>query len=125
MTTERPLSPHLQIYRPQITSMMSVLHRGTGIVLILALIVWAWWLLALAAGPDAYATFTSVAGSWVGALAMVGWSFALFYHLCAGIRHMLLDTGRYFTIPEIYRTGYITLGASVVLTLGFWHIVIL
>lgn len=120
MTHERPLSPHLQIYKPQITSVLSILHRMTGVVLALGLFVLAWWLLAAASGPEAYATFQSVAGSIIGRIALIGWSFALFYHLCSGVRHLLLDSGLFFTIPEIYKSGYAMLATAAALTALFW-----
>lgn len=120
MAHERPLSPHLQVYKPQITSVLSILHRATGVALALGLFVLGWWLVAAASGPEAYATFQSVAGSPVGIIALVGWSFALFYHLCAGVRHLLMDSGMFFTIPEIYKSGYAMLAAAVLLTAMFW-----
>lgn len=120
MAHERPLSPHLQVYKPQITSVLSILHRITGVVLCLGLFVLGWWLLAAASGPEAYATFQDVAGSPIGIIALVGWSFALFYHLCSGVRHLLMDTGMFFTIPEIYKSGYATLAAAALLTAMFW-----
>lgn len=120
MSVERPLSPHLQVYKPQITSVLSILHRITGVALAIGLFVLAWWLLAAASGPEAYDCFSKVMGSPLGVVALVGWSFALFYHLCAGVRHLLMDAGFFFTIPEIYKSGYAMLVAAVVLTAAFW-----
>lgn len=120
MAHERPLSPHLQVYRWQITMALSILHRASGVALAIGLFVLAWWLLAAASGPEAYATFQSVAGSPIGILALVGWSFALFYHLCAGVRHLLMDTGLFFTIPEIYKSGYTMVACAAILTAMFW-----
>lgn len=120
MSAERPLSPHLQIYRPQITSVLSILHRMTGVALTLGLFILAWWLLAASAGPEAYDQFRAVASSPVGIIALVGWSFALFYHLCAGVRHLVMDAGWFFTIPALYKTGYTMLGCTVALTAIFW-----
>lgn len=124
MAAERPLSPHLQIYRPQITSVLSILHRGTGIALTIGLFVLAWWLIAIAAGPDAYAQFRAVVSHPLGVMIMIGFSYALFFHTCTGIRHLLMDMGNLFTIPEIYKGGYTAIGASIVLTLAFWLAVI-
>ncbi len=122
---ERPLSPHIQVYDMlQITAVMSVMHRGTGIVLTFGLFVLAWWLLALASGPAAYETFRTAATHPIGMLALAGWSFALFYHTCAGIRHMVMDTGKLFTIPEIYKGGYVTIVAAILLTAGFWFAIL-
>ena len=120
MTIERPLSPHLQIYKPQITSTLSIMNRGTGIALTFGLFALAWWLLAAATGPDAYDFFRKCILHPVGIVCMVGWSFSLFYHTCAGIRHLVLDTGKWFTIPEIYKSGYTMLACSVLLTAAFW-----
>lgn len=120
MTTERPLSPHLQIYKPQISSVLSILHRGTGIGLTLGLFVLALWLIAAAAGEDAYNTFRAAVGHPLGLIASVGLSWAAFYHFCTGIRHMIWDTGARLTIPDLYKTGYFAVSASVVLTALFW-----
>lgn len=125
MAFERPLSPHLQVYRPQITTVLSILHRITGVALSVGLFILTWWLLAVSSGPEAYATFQAVAGSPLGIIALVGWTFALFFHLCAGIRHLVMDCGFLFTIPEIYKSGYVVVGASFVLTLLFWLCIVL
>lgn len=124
MAVERPLSPHLQIYRPQITSVLSVLHRGTGIVLTLGLFILAWWLVAGAAGPEAYQHFRDVVSHPLGIIVMIGFSYALFYHTCTGIRHLMMDAGKLFTIPEIYKGGYTAVIASLVLTTVFWLAII-
>lgn len=120
MTKERPLSPHLQIYKWQITMAMSIMHRATGVALTIGLVVMGWWLLALASGPDAYQCFLDCATSPLGMLVLFGFSYALFYHFCTGLRHLFLDAGAYFTIPEIYKSGYATLAMSVFLTACFW-----
>ena len=116
----RPLSPHLQIYSPQMTSALSILHRASGIVLTIGLFVLAWWLLAAAAGPEAYATFRAAAAHPVGVFVGLGLSYAAFFHLCTGIRHLIWDSGMFVTIPGIYRTGYTAIAVSVVLTVVFW-----
>src|SRR3546814_14342766 len=82
----RPLSPHLQIYKPQLTSVMSISHRVTGVGLAAGTLVLAWWLIAAAAGPEAFATVQGFLGSWFGYLILFGFSYALMYHLCNGIR---------------------------------------
>ena len=88
---ERPLSPHLQVYRLEITSGLSVLHRGTGIVLSMGLPVLAWWLMAIAGGEASYAEASVLFGSVWAKICYVGWSFCFFYHLANGIRHLLWD----------------------------------
>ncbi len=122
-TPTRPLSPHLQVYRPQLTSVLSISHRATGVVNALALAALVWWLAAAASGPDAYATATGVFTSWFGRLFAVVATYAFIYHLCNGIRHLAWDTGRNFRIPEIYRSGWIVVGASVLLTVVLWLVV--
>lgn len=121
---ERPLSPHLQIYRWQITMAMSILHRASGVALSFAMLIFMWWLVALAAGPAAYEQFVSCATHPLGLVVLFGISVTLFFHTCTGIRHIFLDTGRWFKIPEIYKSGYATLAAAVVLSAAFWAAVL-
>lgn len=124
-TRGRPLSPHLQVYRPQLTSVLSILHRGTGVVLSLGTLGLVCWLLAAASGPQALASVQAFYGSWLGQLVLLGWSYALFYHLCNGIRHLFWDAGRALDIDEVYRSGWLMLGASVALTLCVWLIALI
>ena len=95
---ERPLSPHLQIYRWPINMALSIAHRMTGIGLALGLILLTWWLLALASGPEAFATVQAVMRSWLGVLVLFLWTFVLFYHLGNGVRHLVWDAGYGFEI---------------------------
>jgi len=113
----RPLSPHLQIYRPQITSVLSISHRVTGLALAVGTLLLVWWLLAAAAGPAAYAQAQAFLGSWLGVLLLVGWAYALFFHLCNGIRHLVWDAGHGFDITTTYATGWAVVAASAGLTL--------
>ncbi len=92
-SADRPLSPHLQIYRWQLTSVLSILHRATGVALSAGTILLVWWLVAAASGPEAYEGVQEFLGSWLGLLLLFGWSLSLFYHLCNGIRHLVWDTG--------------------------------
>lgn len=117
---DRPLSPHLQIYKPQITSVMSISHRISGVALAVGTLLLTYWLVAAAIGPSAFATAQAVIGSPIGYLALFGWTVALFYHLCNGIRHLLWDAGWGFELPQVYRSGYIALGAAGGLTLLAW-----
>jgi succinate dehydrogenase / fumarate reductase, cytochrome b subunit len=117
---DRPLSPHLQIYRWQLTSVMSILHRATGIWLSLGAVLLVWWLLAAAAGPGPYAVVEGFFGSWLGLLLLFGWTASLFYHLCNGIRHLAWDTGAGFELKTTYATGWIVVAASAALTLLAW-----
>ena len=117
---ERPLSPHLQVYRPQWTSVLSISHRATGIALAIGGIALAWWLVAVASGPEAYETFVWYAGSFIGRLALFVWTFCLFYHLCNGIRHLVWDTGGWLELEEAYKSGVVVVVAAVVLTVVSW-----
>lgn len=119
-TQSRPLSPHLQVYRPQITSVLSILHRMTGIALTVGTLLLAYWLIAAASGPEAFAAAQSFIGSWFGVILMLGWSFSLFYHLGNGIRHLAWDAGWGFELETATMTGWIVVGASAGLTLLSW-----
>ncbi|MDJ0947353.1 MAG: succinate dehydrogenase, cytochrome b556 subunit [Alphaproteobacteria bacterium] len=121
MTTgNRPLSPHLQVYRPQLTSMLSILHRVTGVALAVGALLLVWWLLAVAAGPDAHATVNGFLISWIGRLLLFGWSFALFYHLCTGIRHLFWDAGLGMELKQVYASGWTVVAVSLAMTLIAW-----
>lgn len=117
---ERPLSPHLQIYRPQITSAMSIIHRATGIALSVGLLMLVCWVVAAASGFEAYDSVQSFLGSPLGIIMLMGWSWAMFYHLCNGIRHLVWDTGRGFAVPTVELSGKIALGVSTLLTIAVW-----
>lgn len=118
--SQRPLSPHLQIYKPQLTSVLSILHRMTGVALAVGTLLLVWWLAAAAAGPAAFATAQGFIGSWLGLLLLFGWSVALFYHLCNGIRHLAWDAGYGFELPQVYASGRAVLIATGLLTLLAW-----
>lgn len=117
MQKERPISPHLQVYRPQMTSMLSILHRSTGVFLSLGTPVLVYWLVQLAAGPSAYAEVQECLSHWFVTLLLIGWTFALFYHLCNGIRHLFWDMGKGFEIEDLYKSGYVVLACATLLTL--------
>ena len=119
-TENRPLSPHLQVYKPQLTSVLSILHRLTGIALAVGTLLLVWWLIAAASGPDAYDTAQGFIGSILGRLLLLGWTFALFYHLANGIRHLAWDTGWGFELATAYTTGWLVVIVSIVLTLVSW-----
>ena len=116
----RPLSPHLQIYRIEFTTVLSGLHRITGVVLGGGTLLLAYWLIAAAAGPEAFATAQWAFSSWLGRLVLLGFTFSLFYHLCNGIRHLLWDIGRGFEKETMRMTGVAAVVASVGLTLAAW-----
>ena len=119
-TRERPLSPHLQVYRWQITMTMSILHRVTGVILTVGAFALAWWLLALAAGGETWADAADCLASPLGKLFLFGFTLALMYHLFNGIRHLLWDAGWGFEIPEFYASGWTVAALSVVFTLIIW-----
>ena len=119
-TQERPLSPHLQVYKPQLTSVLSIVHRATGVVLAFGSLVLAAWLVAAAGSAQAFATFNGLMGSLVGKLALFVFSACLVYHFLNGLRHLAWDTGRGYDIPKVYASGYAVLVLSVVLTAALW-----
>ncbi|BAF89741.1 MULTISPECIES: succinate dehydrogenase, cytochrome b556 subunit [Azorhizobium] len=118
----RPLSPHLQIYRPLPTMVMSIVHRATGIALYFGTVLLIWWLLAAASTPSAYGLFTSIAGSWIGRLVLFGYTWALIHHALGGIRHLIWDTIRGFGAQERVLLAKLTLVGSVTLTIIVWVI---
>lgn len=121
-TADRPLSPHLQVYQPQLTSVLSIAHRFTGMCLSLGAAVLAIWLVAAATGPEVFAAVNAQLTSWYGQVLLFLWTFALFYHLCNGIRHVAWDTGWGLDLNTTYITGYIVLAAAAILTILAWLI---
>lgn len=119
---KRPLSPHLQVYRWQLTSVLSITHRGTGILLTLGTLLLVYWLLAIAAGPGTYESAQALLGSWLGKAVLFLWTLALYYHLCNGIRHLFWDAGFGFELKTVYASGMAVVIASVVLTVVTWII---
>ena len=121
-TRERPLSPHLQVYSWQITMVMSILHRATGIVLAVGVFGLAWWLLALAKGGETFAHAAHLVASPVGLLFLFAFSLSLVYHLLNGLRHLLWDVGWGFDIPDVYRSGWTVAVLTIVFTLAIWFV---
>jgi succinate dehydrogenase / fumarate reductase cytochrome b subunit len=113
---ERPLSPHISIYRPQMTSISSILTRITGNALIVAVLLIVWWLLAAAVGPDYFDTANAVLTSWFGDLVLTLSLWAIWYHYLAGLRHLLWDAGRGLEIKTAEMLGWVCVIGSVVLT---------
>ena len=118
----RPISPHLQVYRWQLTSVLSILHRATGVALSVGTILLVWWLVAAAEGPEAYAKVQGFLGSWPGLVVLFGWSVALFYHLCNGLRHLWWDTGHGLELRSVYAGGWAVLAATAGLTALTWAV---
>jgi len=123
--TQRPLSPHLQIYRKQVQMMSSITHRATGIALAVGSLLVVCGLLQLAAGEGSYNAFKHVIGSPIGIILMLGWSWSLFYHLCNGIRHLLQDAGWGYEIPQFVRSSWLSVAGSIVLTVLVWAYVLM
>lgn len=118
--TSRPLSPHLQIYGWQISMLTSTLHRLSGIALAIGSVLLAIWICSAAAGAQAFATANGIVGSWYGQILLFCWSWALFYHLCNGIRHLAWDFILGFELETARVTGYLAVGISIVLTVIVW-----
>lgn len=121
----RPLSPHLQVYRPQITTTLSIFHRFTGIGLGVGTLLLVWWLVAAAMSDAAYADVAWFVGSWFGYLLMFGWTVCLWYHFCNGIRHLGWDFGYGFAPDKLRASGFAMLTATVLLTVLSWVIFLL
>lgn len=119
-SSDRPLSPHLQIWRWNVTMALSILHRAAGVGLGLGTLLLAWWLIAAASGPEAFATAQAFLGSILGRLVLLGFTAALFFHLCNGVRHLVWDAGYGFEVATAERTAWLTVAATVLLTLVAW-----
>ena len=122
---QRPLSPHLQIYRPMLTMMMSIAHRITGIALYVGTLLLAWFLIAAASDAQSFAVVAGVLNSWVGLLVLFGFTWALFHHLLGGVRHFLWDAGYGMDHPMREYLAQDTLGGGLVLTVLVWTAVLL
>lgn len=121
---ERPLSPHLQIYRLTITMVMSIFHRATGAALYVGTLLFVWWLFA-AMSPRRFDTFNSVAGSWIGRLILFGFTWALLHHLLGGVRHLIWDSGRGMEPGEREFLAWATLIGSATLTVVVWALALM
>lgn len=116
----RPLSPHLQVYKLPLTAMMSVLHRGTGVVISIGTLLLVWVLARAAGGESAYAGTQSLLGSWFGTLVLIGFTFSLYAHFCNGLRHLIWDMGYGFDVDKANRGAMVSLGAAIALTVLTW-----
>ena len=117
---KRPLSPHLQIYRPMLTMMMSIVHRITGAALYFGIVLFIWWLLAAAISPDYFAMVQAFFGHPIGKLILFGFTWALLHHMLGGLRHLLWDTGRGFGLKTIEWLARANLTLSILGTLALW-----
>jgi succinate dehydrogenase / fumarate reductase, cytochrome b subunit len=119
---QRPLSPHLQIYKPMINMVMSIFHRITGAALYLGTMLLAWWLIAVAQGEKYYSYVNDLLGHPLGKLILIGYTWALIHHMLGGIRHLYWDTGRGFNLSTINKLSWLTLVGSIVLTAAVWAV---
>ena len=118
----RPLSPHLQIYRPMLTMMMSILHRLTGVALYIGVVLLVWWFSAAAASEAYFDLVRGIFGSWPGRLVLFGFTWALIHHMLGGLRHLLWDTGAGFDLKTVELLARLNLAGSIVLTIVLWII---
>ncbi len=116
----RPLSPHLQIYKPIPTMVMSIVHRVTGGALYVGTLLVAWWLIAAAVGEDYFNFVNTIYGSWIGRLILLGYTWALIHHMIGGIRHLIWDTGRGLEKETTTKMAWASLILSVTLTILVW-----
>lgn len=121
-TRERPLSPFMigQVYKPQITSVLSILHRATGVALAVGALVLAGWLLAIAGSADWFEHFRRFLAAWYGQVLLFAFTACLAYHLFNGLRHLAWDMGKGFDIPDVYKSGYAVILLTVLTTGGLW-----
>lgn len=119
---KRPISPHLQIYDLPLNAKLSILHRGTGAILFIGLILMVWILTAAAAGAESWQSMHGFLSSWFGKLILFGFTFSLYYHFCNGIRHLFWDIGKGLELSDTERTGKLVIITSVALTLLTWLI---
>lgn len=117
---QRPLSPHLQVYRLPLPALTSIAHRITGIGLSVGTLLLVWWLIAAAAGPEAYATASGFIASPIGLILMFGWTAALWYHLFNGVRHLIWDGVRMLTLEQSYTSAKLIIAATIVATVATW-----
>ena len=117
---KRPLSPHLQVYNPQITTVMSILHRITGVVLALGSLGMLWVLISLSMGPEAFSAAQACIGSVFGRLTAFAFSLCLMYHLFNGVRHLFWDIGKGYDLATVTRSGLLVLALTVLSTTGLW-----
>ena len=120
----RPLSPHISIYRWQIQMVTSIVHRGTGIFLSLGLLLFAWSLIALASGPEAFGAVAAFCRTWIGTILLLGWTWSLAFHFLNGVRHLWQDLGIGYAPATFVRVGWVVLIGSFVLTALVWACVL-
>ena len=122
--SDRPLSPHLAVYRWKISNTLSIVHRMTGVALSFGALALVGWLVSIVSGYETYSVASYLFGSIIGSLALFGWTFCFFYHLCNGIRHMCWDVGKGFDRLRAQQSGILVLATALILTVVLWTIVV-
>jgi succinate dehydrogenase / fumarate reductase, cytochrome b subunit len=120
INSDRPLSPHLQVYSWQLTMILSILHRGTGVFLMAGAPVLVWWLYMVQADAHRYGHAMEDLAHPVGRLLLLGWTFSIFYHLCNGVRHLFWDIGKGYELSTLYRSGAAVVIVSIMMTVVTW-----
>lgn len=115
-SVKRPLSPHLQVYKPQLTSILSITHRGTGVFLSLGALLLTCWLVALATSEQVFSQLQQHGSAWYGKIILIGFVFSFYFHLANGVRHLFWDAGLGLDLSTTYKTGYATIAFSIILT---------
>lgn len=121
---KRPISPHLSIYQPQLTSGLSIFHKGTGFALFAGYFVLVAWLVCLAWLPDWYPLFIAVATSWIGRIFLIGWTWAFLFHMSVGTRYFFWAAGWGLSLKHVYFWGYLALAFSFIATIGLWALIL-
>lgn len=125
MNTNHPTSPHLQIYKLPLTGMLSITHRMTGAVLSIGALLMVLFLVAVASGPESYAATQTHLTAWYGQLFLLLFTFALYFHFCNGIRHLIWDVGWGFELGSVQKSAFATIAAAVALTLMTWLVALI
>jgi succinate dehydrogenase cytochrome b subunit len=115
-SVKRPLSPHLQVYKPQLTSILSITHRGTGVVLSLGALLLTCWLVGLATSEQAFSNLQQHGSTWYGKIILIGFVFSLYFHLANGVRHLFWDAGMGLELSTTYKSGYASIAFAIILT---------
>ena len=125
MNQNRPLSPHLQVYKPQVTSVLSIFHRMTGVALSVGLMLLVGWIFSLSFGENIFKYYSYFLGSWLGLLVMFSFTFALSYHFCNGVRHLFWDAGYGYEISTVYKSGLAVVIVSLLSTSLIWYFIVI
>ncbi len=120
--SNRPTSPHLQVYKLPLPALLSITHRATGVFLAMGTILLSIWIISLASSADDFQNVREFIASFIGRLLLLGWTFSLFYHLFNGIRHLYWDMAKGLELKSVYNSGYVTVAAAAVFTLLVWII---